>query len=538
MMKKRKPFYTLFIFSFLIYIQITAQSQLSNDDFIASEIKSYTALRDTHPKLAIEKFVKLRNKIKKSDRPDAYKKITYQLIYIYTNSYRDFNKAIEETRLGEKIAKETKDFDYLTQMHQIRGISYIELGLSEQGLAELKTALEYTEKIPDSPDKHMTVAIIYDNIGGYYETKKDFDNFKKYKKQSLLQAWKIKEGRQSDRENKYSIIASQYANLGHIHFTDKNLDSAQYYFNESYKIIQENKDVIPIRMQADICDRLSWLYYERKEFDASINYAHQGLNLLKKSSNSEVKKSLYQILYLSYLETNQIDSSKMYSDLFLKLNDSIAFAAKANVNSEMKKILKENKSRYHNNIFRIIIIFLLVSTIIFFGIYLRTIRYRKKYVNLLNKITKEEKQNIDEIQVQENVEGCIQKTNSLMTDDTKNVLIKKIEKFEKSEKFIRRGLTIITIAHEMNTNTTYLSTVIKEVKNKNFNNYLNGLRIEYIVNLLHKDPKYREYKTSYLAEVCGFSSREVFTTVFKKETGISPSYFIKRLKQENISEFY
>lgn len=53
-----------------------------------------------------------------------------------------------------------------------------------------------------------------------------------------------------------------------------------------------------------------------------------------------------------------------------------------------------------------------------------------------------------------------------------------------------------------------------------------------MVNLLASDPDYREYKISYLAEISGFSSREVFTITFKKETGVNPSYFINNLKKD------
>ncbi|AZA77307.1 AraC family transcriptional regulator [Chryseobacterium sp. G0186] len=67
--------------------------------------------------------------------------------------------------------------------------------------------------------------------------------------------------------------------------------------------------------------------------------------------------------------------------------------------------------------------------------------------------------------------------------------------------------------------------------NKSFNNYLNGLRINYITAKLYDTPIFREYKISYLAETCGFSSREVFAVIFKKETGVSPSYFINQLKK-------
>ncbi|NHQ67331.1 helix-turn-helix transcriptional regulator, partial [Elizabethkingia miricola] len=46
---------------------------------------------------------------------------------------------------------------------------------------------------------------------------------------------------------------------------------------------------------------------------------------------------------------------------------------------------------------------------------------------------------------------------------------------------------------------------------------------------LYNNPLYREYKISYLAEECGYSSHQVFITAFRKETGMTPSYFIKQL---------
>lgn len=534
-MKTKTIFYVLFIFSFLIYFPGNAQSNLNDEGIIASEIQTYTELANSDPKLAVEKLIKLRNKLKMPEKSEDYKKINHEIIRIYMNILSDFSKAIEETKLGEKIAQNTKDYAYLAKMHQIRGISYIRLGLSEQGLHELENALEYIQKTPDSPSKYMTISIIYDNIGGYYETKQNFEEFEKYKRKSLSEVYKIEESTKSDRENKYTMIASQYINLGFIKFSNKKLDSAEFYFTESYKIIEANKDIIPMRIQADIRNRMSWLYFEKKDFENSIRYAREGVGLLEKNPNSEVKKSLYQILFLSFLETKQIDSSKLYSDLFLKLNDSIAVADKSSTNSEMKEILKDNESYYHNNFFKTVVFLILLSAFIVLGIYLRTIRYRKKYLSLLDRIKTEKKESTDHILLEDVAESA-PKNNHLMTNETKKTLIKKIEKFEKTNKFTRGGLTLITLAHEMNTNTTYLSMVIKEMRNKNFNNYLNGLRIEYIINLLHNEPRYREYKTSYLAEICGFSSREVFTTVFKKETGISPSYFIENLKKDDIGK--
>jgi len=88
----------------------------------------------------------------------------------------------------------------------------------------------------------------------------------------------------------------------------------------------------------------------------------------------------------------------------------------------------------------------------------------------------------------------------------------------------------VYLANLLNTNTKYLTEIIRQHTGKNFNNYINGLRIQYITEKLYHDPKYREYKISYLAEESGFSSREIFAVTFKKETGVSPSYFIAKLQ--------
>lgn len=127
----------------------------------------------------------------------------------------------------------------------------------------------------------------------------------------------------------------------------------------------------------------------------------------------------------------------------------------------------------------------------------------------------------------------IKKASSLdIPDEIVSVLLEKLEKFENTDKFLKKGLTISSLAHQMNTNPKYLSKVIKEYTGKSFNNYINGLRIDYISMKICEDPSYRLYKISYLAELCGFSSREVFTVVFKKVTGINPSDFMEQVKNE------
>lgn len=120
----------------------------------------------------------------------------------------------------------------------------------------------------------------------------------------------------------------------------------------------------------------------------------------------------------------------------------------------------------------------------------------------------------------------------LVSEDTENQLLNALENFESGTEYTRADMSIAFLAAQINTNTKYLSDVINRHKKKNFNAYINELRINYIIQKLKTDAVYLNYKISYLAEESGFSSHSSFTTVFKSVTGISPTKFMDLLQKE------
>lgn len=122
---------------------------------------------------------------------------------------------------------------------------------------------------------------------------------------------------------------------------------------------------------------------------------------------------------------------------------------------------------------------------------------------------------------------------NFITDETSTAILKKLMRFESSDKYLRKDINLTWLANHLNTNTKYISEVIKIHRNKNFNNYINGLRIDYIIQKLSENPVYREYKITYLAEECGYASPQVFVIAFKKESGVTPSNFIEQLKTQS-----
>ncbi|PZU90166.1 MAG: AraC family transcriptional regulator, partial [Chryseobacterium sp.] len=142
-----------------------------------------------------------------------------------------------------------------------------------------------------------------------------------------------------------------------------------------------------------------------------------------------------------------------------------------------------------------------------------------------------EKLSQKEVVPEEKSESEISRKTPLISKEKEADILGRLEEFEKSEKFLNRDMSLAVLAGQLDTNTKYLSEIINKYKEKNYNNYINELRINYIAYLLKTDSAYLNYKVSYLAEKAGFSSHSAFTTVFKSVTGISPNTYIQQLTQ-------
>lgn len=141
----------------------------------------------------------------------------------------------------------------------------------------------------------------------------------------------------------------------------------------------------------------------------------------------------------------------------------------------------------------------------------------------------------------QNEEAPIELTNSNTTSSnynsigiselTKQNLIKKLIEFENSEIYLEKNISLAKLSSYLNTNTKYLSHVIKIHSDRDFNNYINLLRIQYVANKLNDDSKFINYKISAMADEAGFSSHSKFTHFFKLNLGESPSSYISKIKK-------
>ncbi len=109
-------------------------------------------------------------------------------------------------------------------------------------------------------------------------------------------------------------------------------------------------------------------------------------------------------------------------------------------------------------------------------------------------------------------------------------ILEGLTKFEEEKRFLSKGISAQLLAEDMATNVKYLSKVINTHKNKTFPNYLNELRIKYVVERIQKEQRIRKYTIKAIAEELGYHNTETFSKAFYKYTGQKPSNYIKEME--------
>lgn len=103
----------------------------------------------------------------------------------------------------------------------------------------------------------------------------------------------------------------------------------------------------------------------------------------------------------------------------------------------------------------------------------------------------------------------------------------KLEQWMQEKKpYLNPNFRLIDMREVLPLNRTYLSQLIHSEYDSTFYQFVNGYRIEEAKRLLHENP---DMRIEDVASGSGFSSREVFTRVFTKETGVTPREWSKKV---------
>ncbi|WP_046745328.1 helix-turn-helix domain-containing protein [Kordia zhangzhouensis] len=119
---------------------------------------------------------------------------------------------------------------------------------------------------------------------------------------------------------------------------------------------------------------------------------------------------------------------------------------------------------------------------------------------------------------------------TIKSDKTVDELLQKLANLEAQEFYLNPKYNLYATAKKIDTNTTYLSSILNSHKKMTFTEYLNNLRIQYTLDRLEKDKKFRMYTIKAIAKEVGYKSHGSFSRAFKAKTGENPSTYLKKIR--------
>lgn len=288
-------------------------------------------------------------------------------------------------------------------------------------------------------------------------------------------------------------------------------------------------------------ESLSRYYFMKGDYNTAIQKLEKGFSEIENLPYNDLKIIFYELFARNYLALNNDEKyyyyNKLYTDLKAKLDsnkkEGIQYVVKLletyhNKNLEFQKQNKINQLRIAGSI---ILVLILIMTAYFLIESARAKDFKKQLVFFEKLKFKEEiTGGVAERPIEILKENKAQEKDlSKISKEKEEEILQKLKDWEKSDSYLNKNMSLAILSAQTGINTKYLSEVINNNKGKNFNGYINELRIDHIARLLKTDPAYLNYKVSYLAEYAGFSSHGAFTNVFKSITGMSPNTYIQEI---------
>jgi len=121
---------------------------------------------------------------------------------------------------------------------------------------------------------------------------------------------------------------------------------------------------------------------------------------------------------------------------------------------------------------------------------------------------------------------------SKLEESKKGKYIEQLQDFMVTNKpYLAPELTLAQLSEQVNIPSHYLSQIINEKLHCNFIDFINGYRVEEAIAKLTA-PQFSHYTILAAAYEAGFNAKSTFYSVFKKQTGMTPSAYRKHAKMK------
>ena len=437
-------------------------------------------------------------------------------------SQKKHNKALDHYLIANSYISKTDDKYLIYKVkYNIANIKYY-LGFYDEAITLFKECIDYFKKNNTRSylNSLYSLSLCYTNIGNY----------------GLCTAVNKKGILEGKRTTNSHMTAYFNHSEGINQFFKNNFSSAIKQINYSLPAIRKNKDFEKESVSYFYIGRS---YRDLKKPEIAISYFKKVDSIF--DCNAYIRPDLlenYQLLINYYKSKDNLPTQLHYIMKLLKANSIVDHKFKylspkinkeyfANsVLLEKKKIENLLEKRKNNDL-----IFSGVIAVLFLSILLVSYLHVSNKNNYRKKIEELMKENKSEIfvEIKHNRNGVED-----INHDTLTALLKQLEKFEKDKKFLEKDLTAAKLTVALGSNAKYISKIIYHSTGKKFVQYINDLKIDYLIRVMKENKRIRNYTNKALAEEVGFSSTQRFANAFFARTGMPTSFFIEELKKEQL----
>lgn len=454
----------------------------------------------------------------------SYKVRSLLLIATLYEQKNELEKAINYAQKGEEIAEKASDYDWLSRVYGFIASQYRILKMYDKSTLYIQKTIAASKKI-DNPIQSYKVKGLMMQLLARIDMEKGY--FKE-----AINRFKAAQENFDRLPSKEFFTASNNQLLGSCYLNAKQYDLAINCYKNA--LLYTDAEMPGSALSGTIYQELSLAYIRKGDVKEAQKYLDRAKKYASKSQYAALDKEIYNTAQEYYAIKKDIDNFAMSTIKKDSISEKITTQNNKFINDKYQSLERQNSLEKRNGstknlLIWISLVFIVVNLVFSLAYRRRQRKQVKKIQDVIGRLNKEIKQKYSK---------PVEATGMfLISATTEQALLEKLKTFESQNRFIDRNMSLSYMASTMDTNTKYLSYIIKKYRNKDFTTYTNELRINYILEKLNNNPIYRKYKISILAEDAGFSSHSMFTTNFKSITGVSPSEFIRYIQKRDAQSF-
>ena len=302
-------------------------------------------------------------------------------------------------------------------------------------------------------------------------------------------------------------------------------------------------------------------HVEKAKVHAMTGDYRRAIEALKQSERIAVdlemkdcKLEVYKMLAQFYQQLGDHGSREHYYNQYTQLKDTLtnyqqlASVSEMEFRNELKGMEQEmSEMRQHREVMSVVALtslgFLLALAVLLYLVYRKNGELTRSNQSLYQKnvemlrAEEEERRMRRQLQDKEapvtHTDNDVKYKSSHLSDEDKEQLLSRIQEvMENTDEIFSPEFSLERLAMLSDSKSKYVSQVINEYYEQNFNNFLNSFRIKEACKRMGDLDNYGNYTIEAISESVGFKSRSTFVTSFKRITGLTPSQYQRMARKE------